>query len=217
MNFILENKWTFLIMAEAIFWISIICFLLLRYWFEFKKLSIAFFILFIVNDLWIATMGFFDYLNTGKFSNYQLIIVIIIVYALTYGKTDFRKLDAFIQKKVAKWKGNPIPELPNVKKLSGKEHAKMERKHFSIHLLIYIVAHVVLVSIFGLSDQLTDIHSIWNTLVTWFEEKQPHFPSNNIAFNNLSRVWSLILAIDAVISLSYTFFPKKGTSKNTSY
>ncbi|MGR6007913.1 hypothetical protein ACT7CZ_00690 [Bacillus cereus] len=124
MNFILENKWTFLIMAEAIFWISIICFLLLRYWFEFKKLSIAFFILFIVNDLWIATMGFFDYLNTGKFSNYQLIIVIIIVYALTYGKTDFRKLDAFIQKKVAKWKGNPIPELPNVKKTIRKRACK---------------------------------------------------------------------------------------------
>ncbi|MDC2865500.1 hypothetical protein [Bacillus sp. BP-3] len=217
MNFILENKWMFLIIAESVFWVSVISFLLLRYWFEFKKLSITFFILFIVNDLWIATMGFFDYLQTGKFSNYQVVIVVIIVYALTNGKSDFRRLDAFMQRKVAAWKGKPIPDIKSIKKLSGKEHARNERKHFFVHFLIYIIAHIILISLFGLSDQLSDLNNIGNTLTQWFEEKQPHFPSNNIAFNNLSRIWSLILAVDAVISLSYTFFPKEDTSKNTSY
>ncbi|CAM4057892.1 hypothetical protein BAMA_00665 [Bacillus manliponensis] len=215
MDFILENKWTFLIIAEVVFWISILSFLILRYWFELKKSSLAFFILFIVNDLWIATMGFFDYLKTGKFSNYQIIIVVIIVYALTYGKNDFRKLDAFIQKKVAGWKGNPIPEVNIPKRLSGKEHAKNERKQFFFHFLTYVVVHAIFIIIFGLSNQLHDIQNIGSSLSQWFEEIHPQLPTNNMAVNNLSRIWTLILAIDGAISLSYTFFPRSEESKST--
>ncbi|WP_416829226.1 hypothetical protein [Ectobacillus polymachus] len=214
MDFILENKWLFLIAAEVVFWVSVSTFLLLRYWFGLKKLSITFFVLFIVNDMWIATMGFFDYLKTNIFSNYQIVIIVFLVYALTYGKNDFRKLDAFMQRQVAAWKGQPIPKVEGVKKLYGKEHARHERKQFFIHFLVYVIAHIIFLVMFGFSDQITSFRDIENVLSHWFEEKQTNFPSNNPTINNISRVWSLILAIDAVISLSYTFFPKSEGAKN---
>lgn len=216
MDFILENKWLFLIIAEVIFWVSVLTFLLLRYWFDLKKLSLAFFVLFIVNDLWIAIMGFFYYLKTDKISNYQIIIIVFLVYAFTYGKNDFRRLDTFMQRKVASWKGQPIPKVEGVKKLYGKEHARHERKLFLIHFLVYVLAHIIFLVMFGFSDQVNSFHEIGNMLSHWFEEKQVNFPSNNTTVNNISRIWSFILVIDAVISLSYTFFPRSEGSKNDS-
>ncbi|WP_231887797.1 hypothetical protein [Fictibacillus phosphorivorans] len=208
MDFILENKWQFLIIAEVFFWIFSLTFLVVRYWFNLKKLSIVFFFLFIINDLWIATMGFMDYLKTGNFTSYQIVILIIIVYALTYGKSDFRKLDIFIQKKVAKWKGEPIPELKGPEKLYGKDLARQERKHFAIHLSIFILAHIGMFLVYGLSDQLTQTENIEQLLSQWFSSKDALYPFNNKSMNNLSRIWTLVLVIDGVTSLSYTFFPK---------
>ncbi|WP_026678238.1 hypothetical protein [Fictibacillus gelatini] len=216
MDFILENKWLFLIIAESIFWVSILTFLLLRYWFGLKRLSIAFFILFIVNDLWIAIMGLYDYMKTGKFSSYQTVIVVFIVYALTYGKSDFKRLDSFIQRKVASWKGQPVPDVEGVKKLYGKAHAQHERKQFFKHLLVYVIAHIVFVLLFGLSDQISSPQDLTDVLSRWFSEKQPIFPSNSTTVNNISRIWSLILIIDGVISLSYTFFPRQEKARDTS-
>ncbi|MBM7553499.1 hypothetical protein [Thalassobacillus pellis] len=42
MDFILEHKWIFLIIAEVVFWISMLTFLILRYWFHLQKVSMVF-------------------------------------------------------------------------------------------------------------------------------------------------------------------------------
>ncbi len=208
MDFILEHKWAFLIAAEVFFWISILSFLVVRYWFNMKTLSVVFFTLFIVNDLWIATMGFMDYLRTGNFTSYQVVILVIIVYALTYGKTDFKRLDVFIQKKVAKWKGEPIPNLSGPIGLHGKAKAIQEMKHFSIHLLIFGVIHGILFFLFGLSTEFDQINGLSHFFSEWFSGKQALLPFDNASANNFSRIWSLVLIIDGVTSLSYTIFPK---------
>ncbi|RRN69518.1 hypothetical protein EI200_16445 [Peribacillus simplex] len=208
MDFILEHKWVFLVAAEIVFWISVLTFLTLRYWFKLKKLSMVFFATFIINDLWIATMGFMDYLKTGEFRSYQVIILIFIIYAFTYGKSDFRKLDAFVQKKVAKLKGEEIPVMDQRRELYGRERAQSEWKQFLGHLLIYAIVHIVLIFVFGLSKQVGDINSLNQLFSIWFEEKQAQFPFDHSGFNNLSRIWTLVLAIDAAITLSYTIFPK---------
>jgi hypothetical protein len=208
LDFILDNKWIFLIIAEVIFWLSILTFLVLRYWFRLNRLSIVFFVLFIINDLWIATMGFFDYLRTGEFSIYQIIILVIIVYALTYGKRDFAKLDAFIQRKVASWKGEPVPNKDAPKELNGKGHAAKERQGFYGHLGVYAAVHVVFFIVYGLSETVS-LDNINHVLGKWFSEEVPNFPFANTGINNFSRIWTIILIIDAVISFSYTIWPKK--------
>ncbi|KZE69515.1 hypothetical protein AWM68_01160 [Fictibacillus phosphorivorans] len=208
MDFVLENKWLFLILAEVIFWFSTLSFLLVRYWFNLKKLSVAFFVLFLTNDLWIATMGYFDYLRTGVFSAYQIIILIVIAYAFIYGKSDFQKLDAFIQRKVAKWRGLPVPELRSTKPLYGMEHAKQERRNFYKHLIAFIVVQCLFVVMFGLSDAVTNI-KIDTLFAEWYDQKQTELFYKSDTANNITRIWAIILAIDLVISLSYTVTPKK--------
>ncbi|ASV67932.1 hypothetical protein MKX67_22165 [Cytobacillus sp. FSL W7-1323] len=209
MDFILDHKWEFFIAAEVIFWISILSFLILRYWFKLNKLSFLFFGIFIVNDLWIATMGFMDYMRTGEFTSYQVVILIVIVYAFTYGKSDFRKLDRFIQKKVANWRGETINIEDQVKELDGKEFAAVERKHFFMHLLIFLGVHILLALFLGLSNQFSTISSIGDFFQQWFASSNAAFPFDHSATNNLSRIWTIILVIDGLISFSYTIFPKE--------
>ncbi|WP_226536682.1 hypothetical protein [Fictibacillus halophilus] len=208
MDFILDNKWAFLIVAEVIFWVSTLSFLIVRYWFNLKTLSIAFFVLFIVNDLWIATMGYFDYMRTGEFSAYQIIILIVIAYAFLYGKSDFQKLDHFIQRKVAKWRGLPEPKLTNIKHLYGKEHAKQERRNFYGHLFIFSAVQVLFFFMFGLSDAVSSIQ-LDTLFEDWYDQKETDLFYKNDTANNITRIWALILAIDFVFSMSYTIFPKK--------
>jgi hypothetical protein len=210
MDYILAHKWMFLILAEVIFWISIITFLVLRYWFGKKTLSFVFFLLFIINDLWIASLGFFDYLQTGQFSSYQVVIVVVFLYAITYGKSYFKKLDYYIQIYVAKWKGEPAPAIAPPKKLVGKEHAQKERKHFYVHLAVYAAAHLVFFLLFGLSSRVYEMASMNQFFDEFFSAKEGTLPFANPTVNNLSRIWTLIFVIDSIVALSYTVFPKGG-------
>ncbi|MQR97249.1 hypothetical protein [Fictibacillus phosphorivorans] len=208
MDFVLEHKWVFLILAETVFWVSTLSFLVVRYWFNLKKLSIAFFVLFLLNDLWIAAMGYFDYLRTEKFSSYQIIILIVIAYAFLYGKSDFQKLDRFIQRKVAKMRGLPEPDLPDSKPLYGMQHAKQERKNLYKHIFLFITAQCVFLLLFGLSDAVSSIQ-IDTFLKDWYDTTDTDLFYKNDVANNITRIWALILAIDIVVSLSYTIAPKK--------
>ena len=208
MDFILDYKWFFLITAEVVFWVCAIAFLLLRYWFQLKKLSLFVLIIFIVNDLWIALLAYFDYQRTGEFSIYQIIIVIIIVYAMTFGKSDFKKLDAFIKRWVAKKRGEPINESLHPVKLYGKAYALKEWKQFAGHFVVFVLVHIGFAIGVGFSDSLqqTPLNDLFGM---WFDDENGKFPFNNEGFNKFSQVWLLILAIDFVITLSYTLFPKK--------
>lgn len=213
MDYILTHKWAFLIVAEVIFWVSIITFLIARYWFGKKTLSFVFFLLFIVNDLWIASLGFFDYLHTGQFSSYQVVVLVVFVYAITYGKSDFKKLDYYIQIYVAKWKGLPAPNIEPPKKLVGREHAQKERKHFYIHFSVYAIAHLVFYFLFGLSSRFYEITSMGDFFREFFSAKEGLLPFANPTVNNLSRIWTLIFVIDSIFALSYTVFPKSEKSR----
>lgn len=105
MDYILEYKWLFLIMGEVVFTLCAAAFLLLRYWYQLEKLSIIVFLIFIVNDLWIAFLAVMDYQRTGAISWYQIIAALFILYALTLGKSDMKKLDCVIKRKVAEKRG----------------------------------------------------------------------------------------------------------------
>ena len=105
MDFILEYKWLFLIMGEVVFTLCAAAFLLLRYWFQLEKLSILVLLIFILNDVWIAYLAVMDYQRTGAISWYQLIAAVFIIYALTLGKSDMKKLDVVIKRKVAEKRG----------------------------------------------------------------------------------------------------------------
>ncbi|GKS11383.1 hypothetical protein YDYSY3_23830 [Paenibacillus chitinolyticus] len=213
LDFILQYKWAFFIGGEAVFWGSIVCFLLLRYVWNYRKLSKLFILLFLLSDLWMAAIGYLDYRRTGQFETFQLVILIFLAYALLFGRNDLRKLDAFIARKTAKWRGIPENELPPPElKLTGAAHTRRELKNFSVHFVLYAAVTAVLIVTYGILPA----------------GSLPPEPSGPLALRlvlagivnhetaaSVLKVWSLILAVDAAITLSYVIFPKKAKKTGT--
>ncbi|MBJ6949958.1 hypothetical protein JG666_22090, partial [Vibrio cholerae] len=83
-----------------------------------------------------------DYYQTGKFSNFQIITVIILLYAVFYGKKDLKKLDMFAQKLVAKRRNEPAPIMEEQIELTGTAYAKQEIKNWALHLSLFVVVHI---------------------------------------------------------------------------
>ena len=96
-------------------------------------------IVLLVNEVFILTLGVVDYYQTGKFSNFQIITVIILLYAVFYGKKDLKKLDIFAQKSVAKWRNEPAPIIEEQVELIGMAYAKQEIKNWVLHLVFSLV------------------------------------------------------------------------------
>jgi hypothetical protein len=111
-SLLLENKWLFLIGAEVSFWVLSGAFLVLRYWFGSDRGSLALLALIVLDNLFILALGVLDYLSTGEFAMYQIVIAAVLVYGLTSGKGDMKRLDAYLKKRVASWKGQVPAEAP---------------------------------------------------------------------------------------------------------
>lgn len=151
MSILAEYRWYFLIGAEIVFWLSAIGFFLLRYGFRLKKASFIMGIVLLINEVFILTLGVVDYYQTGKFSNFQIITVIILLYAVFYGKKDLKKLDIFAQKLVAKWRNEPAPIIEEQVELTGMAYAKQEIKNWVLHLSLFVVVHIFFFFLYGLA------------------------------------------------------------------
>ncbi|KEK25366.1 hypothetical protein [Bacillus gaemokensis] len=201
MNILAEYRWYFLIGAEIVFWVSAIGFFLMRYGFRLRKASFIMGIVLLFNEVFILALGVIDYYQTGTFSNFQIITVVILLYALFYGKKDLKKLDIWVQKLVAKWRKEPLPIIEDPLEVTGWAYTKQEIGQWSLHLVLFIIVHLVFFFMYGLVpiDQWGD----------WFEKG---IVLNEVA-SRVSQVWGIIFLVDTVITFSYVFFPKKEKGK----
>ncbi|UHA74806.1 hypothetical protein [Paenibacillus sp. 481] len=213
MSFVLDHKITFVIISELIAVLSLIAGFVLRYAFQQPRASTISFFVFIANDIWLLTIAAMDYNRTGQFSAFHFVIAAIVIYSLTLGKSDIRKLDYFIARQVASWKRQPMPDhitMPTPK--YGMAYAQQEMIGFAIHLLVFVAAHIGFVLIAGLREPITMqivTELSWQQLTSrdglgWFKQD---------TLNQVSKVWSMVLAIDCIFSVSYLLFPKKEPSK----
>ncbi len=202
--------WELLIATEIVFWVCIAVFLLFRYVFGWRKAGVVILLLFLASLLADIYLGWVDYNLTGEFSVFQFIVVIVVIYAMTAGLSDFRRLDAYIQRKIAHWKGEPEPQIsvPLPPKY-GREHARYERRGWLMHVVMFVTAQAVFFFLFGTDGQFSfsqlveaDFYRLW-----WEDERFGAYQDETL--NQLVKVWFIILIIDGIISLSYTFFPRK--------
>ena len=208
MDFILDHKWFFFIAAEVLFWLCALSFIVCRYLFKLDKLSVFIFAIFIVNDLWIALLAFLDYQRTGEIATFQIIIVIFIIYALTFGKSDFKKLDLRIKRWIALKRGEPMDDINIPKPLTGIAYAIQEWKGFGQHFMLFVAAHFIFFFMYGLAPTLQET-PIQQWFGLWFDKDLNTAPFQHETINSISKIWLLICLIDFAITLSYTIFPKK--------
>ena len=104
MDLLMEYRWALLVGAEVSFWLLSVVFLVLRYWAGLDRLSVVFLALIVADNLVILGLGVLDYLYTGEFATYQFAIAALLLYGITLGKRDFKRLDAYLQRKITKRK-----------------------------------------------------------------------------------------------------------------
>lgn len=208
-SFLMKYKWSLVIVAEILFFVLLGAFFIMRYWFKKPKIGYVFVVLLILNELFIALIAIYDYVETGKVSSFQVITVLFFIYLISLGKKDFLQLDGFFKRKIAIWGGEPVPELPHKEihkqELYGTAHAKEERKGWYSHLLIFVIAQFVFLSMSEFAGwQEFSLNRIKNMFQIYKDNK----------INHANSVWGIILIIDFIWSFSYTFWPKKKKSSS---
>lgn len=197
-DLLLENKWLFLIGAEVSFWVLTGAFLVLRYWFGSDRGSLVLLALIVLDNLFILALGVLDYLSTGEFAAYQLVIAAVLIYGLTFGKGDMKRLDAYLKKRVARWKGQGSSEATPASRggtsSPEQDRAKKERQGWYKHLALFVVGQGIL---FAVGESWPVAQLVGNV------------PEDLSALMNVSRIWCVVFVVDTIWSLSYAVFPPR--------
>jgi hypothetical protein len=117
----MELKWILAVALEAGFWIMLAAFMILRYRYRMEGVTRVFVIGVVLDTLGILALGVWDFAVTGEVSAYTVFIAALLVYAVTWGKKDLRRLDGWMARRVrparragraAAGTGTPCPDRP---------------------------------------------------------------------------------------------------------
>lgn len=120
MQLLVDYQWEIFILCEVLSLVALLIFGLLRYYYGKKQLSNLFILLFLLLLILEAILGVLIYRVTGEFSTFQIIIIIFVLYACTFGIFDFIKLDRWMRRKIGNWRGIDL--------LTETDHQAIENK-----------------------------------------------------------------------------------------
>jgi hypothetical protein len=112
----MEIKWILAIGLEAAFWIMLAAFLVLRYRYGIEGVTRLFVIGVVLDTAGLLGLGVWDFAKNGNVNTYTIFIGAILIYALTVGKRDMKRLDSWMESKLAARRaptvrGRPSPDL----------------------------------------------------------------------------------------------------------
>ena len=211
MNFLLDYQWEIFILAEILSIVSLLLFGVVRYLFRKRKMSLLFLFLFLVLLILEAALALVIYRETGEISTFQIVIMIFVVYACTFGINDFKKLDRWMKMKIGQWRGVDLLTEKDrrimARQKDPKYIAKVNRYSAMIHLLIFVVAQAVFWS-YGLNGFNEAMNYVSD--LSWIgTENYLDTPYPNDVIYGISMIWVLVFIIDFIYSWSYTIFPSK--------
>lgn len=137
-------------------------------------------------------------------------IFIFVVYACTFGISDFKKLDRLIKEKIGNWRGVDLLTEKDKRKmtyLKDPEVIARKNRFWSLgHTLVFIIAQVIFWFNFG-----NDIHpySHYVTDWSWFQgELGVDQPFTSTIITQITQIWIILYVIDTLVAWSYSFFPR---------
>ncbi|MFB4161348.1 hypothetical protein ACE1TF_15815 [Geomicrobium sp. JSM 1781026] len=207
-SILVSYQWEWFIIAEISSWLSLLLFGALRYLWQRKNASILFLITFIGMTLFQAVLALVVYRETGEVSPFTIIITIFVLYACTFGISDFRRLDRWMRKKIGQLRGQDLL-TPRDREHMRKQRdpRQIRRKDFlvtSVHVLIFLSVQVFFwsqgpVPVSSWGESLRDIGE-------WFSagdyEQSPYASETVFA---ISSVWLIVVVIDVIYSASHLF------------
>lgn len=211
MTFLIQHQWEIFIAAEILSFISLILFGVIRYFFNKRNLSLIFLLSFLGLFIVEGVLALLIYRETGEISMFQIVILIFILYACTFGINDFRKLDRWMRLKIGNLRGIELlterdKEIIRRQK-DPKYIAKINRYSSIFHLLIFAAVQIVF-----WSYEIKDLSQAMNYLtdLSWIgDDNYLASPYANEMMYNISMVWGIVFIIDFIYSWSYTICPSK--------
>lgn len=167
--------------CEIAFWVVVLAGLIARYVLRRKRASVVLLMCTPLIDILLLVSAALDLHNGAKAEYVHGLAAAYIGVTIAYGHSMIRWADV----RFAHWfAGGPKPV-----KLSkyGAERARRERIGWYRHLLAWAIGMLLMYAIIMFVGQ----------------------PEQTEALRNMARLWSVVLAIDAAISFSYTLWPKK--------
>jgi len=211
MSFIVDYQWYLFIIVETLSWVMLIGFGVCRYIFHREKLSQVLILLFILLIIIEAVLALMVYQATGIIGDFQIIIIIFVLYACTFGITDFKKLDRWMRTKIGDWRGIDLltdKDKQIIQQQNDPKYiAKKYRMTSTIHTIVFIICQIAF-WLYGTGSFAAMIPYL--TDLSWVESENVALtPYPNEALYYGSLLWGVIFAIDFIWSWSYTIFPSK--------
>lgn len=179
----------FIIGCEIAFWVFVFAGLSVRYLLGMKRIGIGLLMATPVIDLLLLVATVMDLQRGATASMIHGIAAVYIGASIAYG----HQMIAWADRYFLYWfKGG---ENPRSNMLYGREHASRERSGWFRHLLAWAIGSAFLLAM------------IW-----WIGDAE-----RTAVFNNLIRVWGMILGIDFLISFSYSLWPRKVPARNVKH
>jgi len=169
-----------IVACEVAFWVVILFGLVLRYVFKQKKLGLLFFASVPLIDLILLVVAGTDIYFGSIPTVAHAIAAVYIGSSIAFGKSMIAWLDE-------KFRYYLMKDGPKPVKRYGMEFARHGLKSFGQHVFAYIIGAVLLIGmIFITNNHVQDA-----------------------PFYEILQLWTLILGIDFVISISYFIWPKR--------
>lgn len=212
MDLLIQYQWQIFILAEILSLVSLVLFGITRYFFNKQKASLIFLIAFLGLFVVEGGLALIIYQATGEISTFQIVIILFILYACTFGINDFKKLDRWMRLKIGNWRRIDLlteKDKQMMKRQKDPKHiARVNRISALIHLVIFIAAQVIFWG-YGLEEFSQLMNYI--TDLSWIgTENYLETPYPNEMIYNISMVWGIVFIVDFIYSWSYTLFPKSG-------
>lgn len=211
MNFILEYQWEIFIFAEVLSLVSLLLFGVVRYGLSKQKLSVVFLLFFLGLLFLEAALAIFIYRETGEISTFQIIITVFVIYACTFGISDFRKLDRWMRLKIGSFRGVELLTEKEKELMKKQKDPKYIARKYAFGSIIHFVIFIIVQLIFW-SISLDSVEQAlpYLTDLSWIgTENAEETPYLNETIYGISMVWGLVFIIDFIYSWSYTIFPSK--------
>ncbi|PLR91972.1 2TM domain-containing protein [Bacillus sp. T33-2] len=170
-----------IVACEVGFWILILIGLFTRYFLKQKKLGAFFLWSTPVVDLVLIAATVIDLKNGQHASFFHGLAAYYIGMTVAFGHSMIRWAD---ERFAYKFSNGPIPQ-PKIK--HGTEHASNERKGWYRHLLGWTIGNALLMAIIMFVGDAGRTEELLKVM----------------------KLWLFVLAIDFIISFSYTIFPKQ--------
>lgn len=176
-----------IISCEIAFWVFVVAGLAFRYVFSFKKTGVLLLYCTPLIDLALLVATVIHLRGGAEASAAHGIAAIYIGVSIAFGHSMIRWADTLFAHRFA---SGPAPEK---KTKYGKGHARNERHGWYRHLAAWVIGCAILYGMIILVNE----------------------PDRTTRLLQFIRTWSFVLAIDFLISFSYTLFPRAPKKKTS--